>query len=599
MRRSPRDRALGALGIAASALLHFLVIWFADIWWSDTRQSEAFRNRLALRPRFEPRRLTASRPESLPTPQTAYVTSEAIPPQPGDVNTEPPPLPSSLDLARSLATALAAPAPGMRADTAATGRQRMLSPAEYESGGLSEGETAMDLLRMQDLAAADGYRAAVVAGGSGRRDIRGFINFTRLNLYGSGAGRTGELDGVARHLRDYTGLFAQVRGAQHRHFLAEELLKDPIHFLLQGGGMPIWQDAVLVNFSEAEKSMLGRYLREGGFLFIESASNSPHQYRYLTQMLALLHEVLGVEARLLPIPTTHPIYHSFYDFDSGFPGEYHKEDIPDAASVGDSWYYPGITKPGRLAQQTADVQVLRRRLGPGVPQEQEPVLPSVGLYAAELGGRTVAVISDLGLHGHWVTQGGADFEGTEADTGPFLMAGVNVVAYALQRLEAPVVRRSQPTWVASRPEQQVTSAGGGDLEGTPERMDAELLTSLDASLAVVLSPLGASISNGLRLRFDDGNAIDSTTEATNGLLLHNLRAGTHSLELWYQGKRGDLEVMLEGGKVSTVTFALNRLMMFSRLTMRQRQELVALEQWSSSFADLLIEERFLDEAWVP
>ena len=48
---------------------------------------------------------------------------------------------------------------------------------------------------------------------------------------------------AARYLRDYTGIFAQVRGVQHRHFVSEQLLKDPIHFLFESGGMPIWQDA--------------------------------------------------------------------------------------------------------------------------------------------------------------------------------------------------------------------------------------------------------------------------------------------------------------------------------------------------------------------
>ena len=196
------------MGIATSALLHVLVIWFADIWWSEARQGEAFRYRLALTPRFEPRRLTTTRPKSRPAPQMAYVPSKPISRKAKDVDEAPPPRPTSLDVSTALETALAAPTPGMRADTLAITRQRMMSPGKFGPGGLAEGETAMDLLRMQDLAAADGYRAAVVVGALGRRDTRGFINFTRLNLYGTGAGRVGELDGVARYLRDYTGIFA-------------------------------------------------------------------------------------------------------------------------------------------------------------------------------------------------------------------------------------------------------------------------------------------------------------------------------------------------------------------------------------------------------
>ncbi len=587
------------LGIAASALLHVLVIWFADIWWWEERQGEAFRYRLALKPRFEPRRMTTARPKSLPAPQMAYVPPQLTPPKAEPVDAEP--LPQlSLDAATALATPLVAPAPGMRADTLAMTSLRMMSPGRGGPGGLVEGETAMDLLRIQDLAQADGYRAAVIIGAAGRRDTRGFINFTRLNLYGTGAGRVGELDAVARHLRDYTGIFAQVREARHRHFLSEQLLKDPIHFLIQGGGMPTSQDAVLVNFSLAEKTLLGRYLREGGFLFIESNRESSDGYRFLTQTLAVLHEVLGRDGRVVPIPATHPVYHSYYDFDSGFPGEYHKEDAADSASLpGDSWYYPGTSRPGQLAAQVSvDVRVLRRRDATQTSQAQ-PSLPPVGLYGAEFDGRLVALVSDLGLHSHWA--GGLSAEEEEATvTGPFLNAAVNIVAYALQRSDGPVVRRSPPSWLPSRPGQQASSAGRAEFADASDAwMDPEMLATLDASLAVVLSPLGSSISNGLRLQLDDGNAIDSTMEATNGLLLHNLSAGTHILQLWYEGKRHDLDVFLEGGKVSTVTFAMNRVIMFSRLTMKQQQELVAPEQWLTSFSDLTIEERFLDKSWRP
>ena len=594
VKRSPRDRAVG-VGIAVSALLHVLVIWLADTWWSETQQGEAFRSRLALKPRFEPKRLNTTRPQTLPAPRMAYVPSKPVPPEAADVESQLPP-PISLDAPASLAAALDAPQPGMRADTVAIAGQRMTASGEYGPGGLAEAESAMDLLRIQDLAEADGYRAAVILGAQGRRDTRGFVNFTRLNLYGVGAGRVGELDGLARHLRDYTGILAQVRGAQHRDFVSAQLLKDPVHFLIQDGGMPVYQDAILVNFSHTEKVLLGRYLRNGGFLFIESNPESPDGYRFLTQTLAVLHEVLGRDGRLVPIPTTHPVYHSYYDFDSGFPGEENKDAaVQIAALSGDSWDYPGTNRPGRLEQAaTVDVRVMLRR-GPQPIAQSQPTLPPVGLYGAELDGRLVALVSDLGLHANWVS--GLNEDGVERTTGPSLMAGVNIVAYTLQRPGGPVVRRSPPTWLRSRPEQQVPGVDDAEL-ATADWLDPEVLTTLDASLAVVLSPLGSSISSGLRLQVD-GNAIDSTMEASNGLLLHNLSAGSHSLELWYEGKRRDLDVILEGGKVSTVTFALNRVIMFSRLSMKQQQEQVGLEQWLSSFADLNIEERFLGEGWVP
>jgi len=185
VRRSSRDRTVGVLGLTASALLHFFVIWFADIWWRETQDSDAFRYRLALKPRFEPQRLSARRPQALPAPQMRQLISEAFPREADDVEAKPPPF-LSLDPTQALTWAPSAPSPGMRGDTLTTARQRMPSQSDAGSGALADGETAMDLLRMRDLATADRYHAAIVVGTNGRRDTRGFINFTRLNLYGAG-----------------------------------------------------------------------------------------------------------------------------------------------------------------------------------------------------------------------------------------------------------------------------------------------------------------------------------------------------------------------------------------------------------------------------
>ena len=96
--------------------------------------------------------------------------------------------------------------------------------------------------------------------------------------------------------------------------MSEQLLKDPIHFLFEDT-LSAYDPNLLTKFSAEEKALLGRYLREGGFLFIDGTN------LYLREMKDQLREILGSEARLAPIPTSHPIYHSFYEFGGGFPGE--------------------------------------------------------------------------------------------------------------------------------------------------------------------------------------------------------------------------------------------------------------------------------------
>ena len=110
----------------------------------------------------------------------------------------------------------------------------MLSPSELESGR-QLGGPSMDLLRIVDMARANKDHAGVIIDRSSRRDLMGYVNFTQLRVYGAGSGR-GQLDALTRYLRDNTFILANVREKTYRNFLSENLLKDPIHFLLQGGG---------------------------------------------------------------------------------------------------------------------------------------------------------------------------------------------------------------------------------------------------------------------------------------------------------------------------------------------------------------------------
>ena len=64
---------------------------------------------------------------------------------------------------------------------------------------------------------------------------------------------------------------------------------------------------------------------------------------------------------------------------------------------------------------------------------------------------------------------------------------------------------------------------------------------------------------------------------------------------WFSGNGLVHGLRLEGGKVSTVTFGLSRLAMFSSLRIKQQEEVVAVEHWLHSFDDLIIEELFLGE----
>jgi hypothetical protein len=553
------------LSLLASALAHLLLVVLAEPFWRDLDEAEAFRARFAYRPRFEPRRMGALKPRPAPASLMQQLPARTVPAVAPELK---PLAPSAIPVRIPETVAVTPPMPGARPDTLALVSEVMPSASEYGWHDLESRDTALDLLRIEDLARADAYRAAIIPGLGGPRDTRGYINFTQLNLYGTGSGRAA-LEALARYMRDYTRILARVRPVKHRDFLSERLLEDPVHFMFQNGGMPPWSDHMMTNFSDKEKDLLGRYVREGGFLVIESGASDPGKARrYNKEMIELLCGVMGRDGRISPLPASHPINHSYHHFD-GF-----LERFLDV--------YEG------LDLCSANLQGYTYSGGP---------------YGAVFDGKLVAIIGGAG-HGNWrgdptlPSDEPADEPDSSTTTSALrsLMGAVNIVSYVLHRTDGPVVRRELPIWEDERPDVALgTHPEDVRLETL---MDAELLGLLDASLALVYTPTDKAIQDDLHLHLDDGDQVDVSGGKMNALLVHNLSAGVHTMELEYGGARSEFEVRLVPDRVTTLTFSLKDFVVFKRLDLKQREERVDSSRWLESFQDLTVEERFSNSRMI-
>ena len=557
------------LSLLVSALLHLLFVVLVQPFWRDIEEAEAFRARLAYRPRFEPRRLGALRPESAPASRMEQLRLEGAGADVPKLQLLPPPTAISVHTPEP-GGVVVAPIPGVRPDTLALARETMASAVDYGWDDLETGEIALDLLRIEDMARADAHRAAIITSPRGPREARGFINFTPLNLYGMGSGRL-RLEALARYLRDYTSILAHVRTEKHSHFLSESLLEDPVHFLFQGGGMPPWTDHLVINFSDEERQLLGRYLHEGGFLVIEG------DYRYTREMTELLCSTMGPGGRLVPLSEDHAINHSYYQF-GGFLERWLEEDesLPPADLCRDN------------------LEGYRYDRGP---------------YGAFLDDDLVAMIGGAGSR-NWVSGGGVaatDSAGSDAETVedaetdtdasvegtatlPSLMRGVNIVSYVLHRANGLAVRRAAPSWETLPP--SVAPGAHKDRVDGEGWTDAAVLNLLDASLAFVHIPMGEPIEGGLRVRFDGGRNVDVSGGSADALLVHNLKSGVHLLELSYGGESRRLEVNLTPDRVTTLAFSLRDFLVFKRLALKEQDERIRQAHWLESFQDLVIDERF-------
>jgi hypothetical protein len=593
------DRTLIA-GLITSAVLHFLAVAVIDNFNRESAEAEVFRSRLAIQSRFEPRRLVTARPHELKPRELRYLPSRAeqVAPPKRDMSSHPlpqapaPDAPATSLEKRELASRSAAPV---------LTRERMPASAEFgwsDTIGMSE---PFELLRMEDLARSGRERAAVVFGELSRRDLTGFLSITRLRVYGAGSAATAAVDALARYMRDNTKMLVRIRQGISDYFLSEELLKDPIHFLFEGGGQFAYDADKRTYFSDTERDLLRRYLEEGGFLFIEGS------YRFLGDMADQLRETLGPEAHLIPVPFSHDIYHSYYEFDAGFPSEDAavKERFLRLEEVAPSnWDYPGKRKVDQ-----AELSIEEQLVQPS--QNQPEQVPTVGLWAVELRGELVAVISDLAMFEHWSssfdTEEGDDLNASQsAGSELFLMAGTNVVVYALTRSRGLTTKRAAPAWRQVRPAVSLQEdAGDGRQLLRPEEPAYESVerlveqfdgVDLDASLAILQSPLGTSLRRrGLQAIVEGGYSVSLMRSDLSGVILHNLPAGKLWLELRQSGQSEQLEVELVAGNVATVTFGQSRVAFFSSMRMGQLEEQVDVESWFRSFPDLTIEEIFLSE----
>ena len=131
----------------------------------------------------------------------------------------------------------------------------------------------------------------------------------------------------------------------------------------------------------------------------------------------------------------------------------------------------------------------------------------------------------------------------------------------------------------------------------PGMEDQDLYAELGSSLALVHAPLGRTLEEGEMVVRIDGE-VELRKSPTHGLLLHNLAAGRHWIEVSYDGISQVLEIDLVGGRVFTASFSLNRLFFFKQLTLKPQGEQIPLEDWVARFSDLKVEEVFLAETSI-
>lgn len=184
-----------------------------------------------------------------------------------------------------------------------------------------------ELLNVGDLDIGR-YQAILIQDPDDKRAIRGFFNMTVIDYDIADKNRDRfptAVEELMRYMRDHTEINARIEGTT-LEFSDPRILDAPMLYVTGN-------DAVL-QISDTEKTNLGEYLKNGGFLYAEEirqsdadngldgkeagVSGTPFDRQFKAEMKHPL--VLGSDgSKWQKVPKSHPLYYSFWDFPDGPP----------------------------------------------------------------------------------------------------------------------------------------------------------------------------------------------------------------------------------------------------------------------------------------
>lgn len=239
-----------------------------------------------------------------------------------------------------------------------------------------------EMISLDDLDTGQ-FKAMVIQDPNDKQSVKGFIYIATL----WGAQLEPAYKRAVIHLSDAVNRYTNIKSKVDKHLFVDSrrLFETPYVFLSV-------DKAFELTIIEARN--FGEYLRGGGFAVLDNGKPTDEFGAAEASLRQMLRDSLGNDAKFLPIPVTHPVYHSFFDFDDGPPNgaEINTSQVTTILSLGETYNRTTMSK-----------QVLY-------------------LEGITLVSRLVAIYSDKGYSIKWAATGNNE---------PQLKLGVNTVVFAL------------------------------------------------------------------------------------------------------------------------------------------------------------------------
>ena len=240
-----------------------------------------------------------------------------------------------------------------------------------------------EMISLDDLDTGQ-YKAMVIQDPDNKQNIKGFIYISTL----WGAQLEPAYKRAVIHLSDAVNRYTNIRSKVDKHLYVDSRRIFDTSFVY----LSVEDQFEL---TEIEARNFGEYLRKGGFAVLDNGRPEDEFSAAEASLRKMLRDALGSDAKFLPIPNSHPLYHCFFDFDDGPP---QGSEIQKSRVISE-----GVGSAGAYNRTTLPKQVLY-------------------LDGITIEDRLVAIYSDKGYAEKWAAT---------VNNEPQLRMGVNMVVFAL------------------------------------------------------------------------------------------------------------------------------------------------------------------------
>ncbi|MBA7564825.1 hypothetical protein ES708_06493 [subsurface metagenome] len=162
-----------------------------------------------------------------------------------------------------------------------------------------------EMISLNDLDTGQ-FKAMVIQDPNNKQEIKGFIYIA--TAWGAQLKPPNKLKRAIINLSEAVNRYTNINSKVDKHLFLDSYKIFDIPFIY------ITADEAF-ELTEIERRNLGEYLRNGGFAVFDNGDPTQEFGQAEASLRQALKDVLGADAKTLPIPNDHPIYHCFFDFD--------------------------------------------------------------------------------------------------------------------------------------------------------------------------------------------------------------------------------------------------------------------------------------------